>query len=320
MATLDPLVDDLAPRQHGLVTRRQLLDRGASSSAIGRAVRAGRLVPIRSGVYRSGGTPMTWHANVLGSCLATGAGVASHRTAAVLWDVEGARPGRPDVSVGHPYGRAPSGVRLHQVTDLDLAGATVRSGIPVVGAPRLLVDLATIVDDVGLLRVLDDLERRHLVDLELAIATWHAHRRVGKPGIARLGRVLTGRIDEQDVPDSALEREFRVVARAAGLEEPDYHVVVADEQGRIVEVDGLWRPQWVVLEMDGRSVHARRESFDRDAARRLRLQAAGYAVAVVTWTAVRTDPASVVGHLRRLLAMGGPGARTAVDLTRRRAS
>lgn len=316
MATLDPIVDALAPRQHGVVARHQLLDRGASASAIGRAVRAGRLVPLRPGVYRCGGTPMTWHANVLGAYFATG-GLTSHRSGAVLWEVEDARPGMPGISVAHPYGRAPAGVRLHQVTDLDRAGATTRAGIPVVGAPRLLVDLAAVTDDVGLLRVLDDLERRQLVDLDLALSTWHAHRRVGKPGMARLGRVLNRRFDEQDVPDSALEREFRSVARALGLVEPDYHVVLSDDEGRIVEVDGLWRPRWVVLELDGRSVHARREAFDRDAARRLRLQAAGYAVAVVTWAALRTDPAGVIAHLRTLLAMGGAGARATPPASRR---
>ena len=46
---LDRIVDELAPRQHGLVTRRQLLDRGASPSAIGRAVRAGRLPEVSFG-------------------------------------------------------------------------------------------------------------------------------------------------------------------------------------------------------------------------------------------------------------------------------
>ncbi|MEZ5142348.1 MAG: type IV toxin-antitoxin system AbiEi family antitoxin domain-containing protein [Acidimicrobiales bacterium] len=309
MASLDPLVRTLAPRQHGLTTRQQLLSLGASPEAVKRAQRSGRLVTIRPGVYLSGGTPMTWHTSVLAACLSIG-GVASHRSAAVLWGVDGFRPGTPEVSVRHPGGRAPGGVRVHRVCDLDLAAPTIRDNVPVVGPARLLVDLAAVTDDATLLRALDDLERRRLVTLDQVLDVLRSHARRGKDGSRRLRRVVAGRLDEQDVPDSVLEREFRDVARAFDLEEPEYHVVVHDDEGRIVEVDGLWRCRWVVVELDGRSVHARRGAFDRDAARRLRLQAAGYAVAVVTRSELRTDPEGVTTRLRRLLTIGGPGLRT----------
>lgn len=307
MATLDPIIRTLAPRQHGLATRRQLLDEGGSPSAVDRALRSGRLVTIRQGVYLVGGTPMTWHTNVLAACLALD-GAASHRSGGVLWAVEGLRPGTPDISVAHPGSRAPRGVRLHRVKDLELAGITMRENIPTVGPARLLVDLAAVTDDAGLIRTVDDLERRRLVDIDQAVRILSLHARRGKPGIQRLRRVLAARLDEQDAPDSALEREFRELLPSHLVEEPEYHVELFDHEGRIVEVDALWRRDWVVVELDGRSVHARREAFDRDAARRLRLQAAGYAVAVITWAALRTDPDGVFERLGRLLAMGGPGA------------
>lgn len=307
MASLDPIIRTLAPRQHGLATRHQLLDEGASPSAIDRALRAGRLVGLRPGVYLCGGTPMTWHTNVLAACLSAD-GAASHRTAGVLWGIDGCRPGAPDVSVPHPGGLAPAGIRLHRVKDLDLAGITVRENIPTVSPARLLVDLSAVTDDAGLLRALDDLERQRLISLDQAVQALARHARRGKPGIQRLRRVMAARLDEQDVPDSALEREFRSLLPTYRTDEPDYHVVVFDDDGRIVEVDALWRRRWVIVELDGRSVHARREAFDRDAARRLRLQAAGYAVAIITWSALRTDPDGVFERLHRLLATGGPAA------------
>lgn len=82
------LMDGLARTQHGLVTRRQLLDAGLSPSTIKRWVSAGRLIVVYRPVYRLAGSPPSWEQRILAAVLAAGDGsVASHRSAARLWGV-----------------------------------------------------------------------------------------------------------------------------------------------------------------------------------------------------------------------------------------
>src|SRR5689334_7343901 len=78
----------VARRQHGLVTYDQILAAGISPSQLRRLVQTGGLIPLRRGVYRHNGVPVTWLQSVLAAVLAGGArAAASHTTAAVIWDL-----------------------------------------------------------------------------------------------------------------------------------------------------------------------------------------------------------------------------------------
>jgi hypothetical protein len=95
----------LAARQHGLVAISQIEPDVASPAVIRHRVARGRWAKVAEGVYRIAGAPVTWESQVLASVLAGGPkAVASHRTAGALWDLDGCRPGMPEVSV--PRGRS----------------------------------------------------------------------------------------------------------------------------------------------------------------------------------------------------------------------
>src|SRR5439155_21224245 len=66
---VDAALDRLARRQHSLLACWQLMAAGWSTSAIGRAMASGRLIPIRRGIFRTAGSLETqwqaWMAAVL---------------------------------------------------------------------------------------------------------------------------------------------------------------------------------------------------------------------------------------------------------------
>ena len=68
------------------------------------------------------------------------------------------------------------------------------------------------------------------------------------------------------------------------------------------EVDHLWQPQRLVVEVDGFAFHSTRAAFERDRRRVADLLAAGYRVIRVTWRQLTQEPAAVVASLAAALA------------------
>src|SRR3954470_15289693 len=94
-------VKRFARRQHGLVTRAQVL--GVSSDRELRTwLSHGELERVVPTVYRVGGAPVTWRQKVLAAVLAAGPGaIASHATAAALWMLSGFAPKKIEITVPH---------------------------------------------------------------------------------------------------------------------------------------------------------------------------------------------------------------------------
>src|ERR1700753_649034 len=84
---------ELAQRQHGVVSARQLTELGFPKATISDAVRQGRLHSIYRGVYAVGHEALSWEGRCLAAVLADEPAVASHRTAAWIWGLLRTRPG-----------------------------------------------------------------------------------------------------------------------------------------------------------------------------------------------------------------------------------
>ena len=96
---------------------------------------------------------------------------------------------------------------------------------------------------------------------------------------------------------SEAEARLLTLLRAAGLPPTAVNARI----GRY-EVDFLWRPKRLVVEVDGYAYHSTRAAFERDRARDAELQAAGHRVIRVTWRQLIATPEAVVARIAAALA------------------
>ena len=294
-----------AARQHGVVTRGQLLAAGVSGGAIDVRLRTGRLRRIHRGVYAPGvldGKLAPAHAREMAAVLACGPGaVVSHRSAASLWEIH-PPPGREkpvDVTVPAVTRRRRPGIRTHR-SALAPRSWTRLAGIPVTTPARTLRDLASEVTARELNRAAARAERRGLVT---------------EPDIRSLTRECRGRrgapLLRAALPDdgplvftrSVAEERFLALVGDGRLAQPEVNVVVADR-----EVDFLWRSERLAVEVDGFRHHGSRRSFETDRRRDAELTAAGIRVLRFTWRQITEEPSATLVRLAQALARTAPSA------------
>src|SRR3954470_1835955 len=286
----------LASRQHGVVSRAQLLDLGLGADAIKHRVALGRLHPMYRGVYAVGHTALRSEAWWLAATLAAGPGAAlSYRSAAELWGVRNGSRARIDVSVPR-HRRSTSRLEVH-VVEMQCDEVTVEDGIRVTTPARTLLDLATVVSPQHLKAAFDEAEVRRLTSptsLDALVARYPGRR--GTRAISEL--LARHRAIGAAIPTSVLERRLLTVLDANGLPRP--HINRRSDNG---ELDATWHEQRLIVECDGFATHGTREAFERDRAKDRALQVAGWRVVRLTWRQLTDDPETVAAHLRALLGV-----------------
>jgi len=226
--------------------------------------------------------------------------VASHRTAAALWDVEIPLEDRDDrrVDLTVPTGtRAESrrDRRIHRVA-LDDGDVVRRGSMSVTSPARTWRDLAGVLAEAALLAVTDQLLDGRCSRAELA---QQLIRRPTGRGSARARQALPVGDPRAESP---MESVLRWLIHEAGLPVPDLQYVVRDETGRFLgRADLAWPEQRVLVEVDG-DVHRERDVFVNDLRRQNELIAAGWTVLRFTSADVLGRPDEVVAQVRRALA------------------
>ncbi|MGH2988120.1 MAG: type IV toxin-antitoxin system AbiEi family antitoxin domain-containing protein [Solirubrobacterales bacterium] len=289
----------LAERQHGVVTRAQLLAAGIGPHRVKHRLARGRLHPIHRGVYAVGRPRLTRHGLWMAAVLACGpSAVLSHESAAALW---GLRPqGRPEIEVSVRTGRARTRRRIvvHRRANLGARDVTVRDRIPVTTPICTLVDIALALDREELEAAINAADRRELVGPDrLRRALNELPRR---PGVANLREALDRRTFT--LTDSALERRFLPLARDAGLGQPLTGVRLNG-----FKVDFYWPDLGLVVETDGLRYHRTPAQQATDRLRDQAHTAAGLTSLRFTHAQVRYQP----GHVRSTLAATAGRLRTA---------
>jgi very-short-patch-repair endonuclease len=293
-----------------LVTRQQLRSLGVTDSSLARAVQAGHLHPSFRGVFGVGRPPTGERTRMSAAVLACGQwAVVSHRTAAALLGLLDRAPVVIDVIAAGESGRGIDGIRRHHVPPPDEGEIGTYEGIPCTGPSRTIVDLAGMLGEHTLRRLVERAAVHQRLDLPAIDRSLAAHRRRGAPAlraILRDWRKLGA--DEQTtnvsrVPlrlRSELEARLFALIGASDLPAPTCNRKIKGD-GESVEVDFLWPEQRLVVETDGRRFHHNPIAFERDRARDRALQLSGYRVVRFTHAQIDTEPAGVVAAIRRLL-------------------
>lgn len=300
----DCRVRAVAARQHGVVTRAQMLETGLSSAGVGRRLKAGRVRALHRGVYLLGPLEAE-RARDMAAVLAGGShAVLSHTSAAALWGIRGgSRDGPVHVSVPGSGRRGRPGIRFHRITALTDDERAVVDGIPITSPGRTLVDLARVLGSRELEDATAQAERQGLVGSDGLDTLLRRHR--GRPGVPLLRALLHERT-APDLTRSEAERRCLQLLRTARLPRPHTNVAVGP-----YELDLFWPREGVAVEIDGRAHHASRPRFEGDRRKDAWLQARGIQVVRLTWRQITRDSVATavqVGQILALARAGGGGA------------
>jgi very-short-patch-repair endonuclease len=287
MRELATPLSELAARQHGVVSVRQLAAMGLDKDAVRTRVADGRLHRLHRAVYAVGHTRLSREGRWMAAVLASGPGaVLSHRSAAALWGIRATAAARIDVTVPRASGyRSNQSVIVHHPRRAWTQ--TVRDGIPVTTPTQTLIDLSSVLPLPALERALEAAEALRLLDVNGL-----------PPRLAKLAALVEPRLR------SPLEARLLAMCRQRGLPAPRVNVVIEG-----FEVDFSWPEQRLIVETDGHRHHGTRAAFERDRERDALLTAEGWRVVRITHRRLNT-PEAVGDLLERLLSGRSPSLST----------
>jgi len=291
--TIDSAIAEIADRQYGVITAKQLAEVGLGRAASSERTSAGRLHRIHRGVYAVGHRGPSLHGRFMAAVLACGTGaVLSHTSAAVPWELLKPIDGPVHVTTPSTSGRSRRpGIHLHRCSSLKPPPepspspsyspqeggrggrllTTHRHSIPVTSVPRTLEDLRA-----------TSLLPPHLIRRATRQAELKGYRLEGI---------------ETDRTRSDLETLFLGICRRYATPHPEVNVKLDRWT-----VDFLWRAERVVVETDFWGYHRGSIQFEDDHARDLDLRSAGYAVLRFTDLQLENEPRRVAEDITRALS------------------
>lgn len=291
---------EVAERQDGVISRRQLLACGLADHDVRRLVRRRDLTPLRRGVHVVHTGEPTWRQRAWAAVL--------HAHPAALWGpsalaVEYARPLPPPgplhVAVDELRRVDPvEGVVLHRVSRL-AERARLRASPPRMKVEHAVLDTAgSARGELDRVAVVTDALQARLVTVGRLQAALEDRPRMRHRGVLR--HLLQ---DLEAGTDSVLEHGYLVrVERAHGLP-------CGQRQSRIVgqveRRDVLYDEGRVVVELDGRAFHSLAKERYADLERDVTAALAGFHSVRLGWGQVFHTPCRTAAHLVELLRLRG---------------
>jgi very-short-patch-repair endonuclease len=274
----------IAARQHGIVSRGQLLDLGFAGSTIHGWLRAGHLHRLHLGVYSVGHTLVNQEGRWLAAILACGPGsFLSHGPAGQLQGIVSRRERLAlHVSVASSD-RRPKGIVTHRPRSLDPRDTTTRLRIPTTTPTRTVWDLATTLPPLQTRRAFEQAEKLHLL-IRPRLAQLLAAS-PSRKGAGTIRELLADRPLPLAETRSWLEELLLRICRDHGLPVPAVSVPLLG-----YEVDFLWPAARFVVEADG-SDHLDPGRRDQDNERDIALGRAGYLVRRYSYRAMGREAA-----------------------------
>jgi very-short-patch-repair endonuclease len=284
----------LARRQHGVVTRDQLLALGLTRHGIQHRIDRGRLHPVGRGIYAVGRPQLTRNGRLMAAVLACGGpgrAAVSHASAAALLGIAPEREGPIEVTRASLDSARVQGVRVHRRVSLQGGWWGTYEGIPVTTPVQTLIDLAPRLERWEMERAVNEADRLGLVRTDSLRRALDLHG--GEEGVAMLREVLDRRTFRYT--RSELERVFISLARSVGLPMPRTSVHLNGH-----EVDFYFPELKLVVETDGLTYHRTPSQQAKDHERDQDHLAAGLTPVRFTHAQIHYEPERVRRILRRL--------------------
>lgn len=308
--TKENQLHQLALRQFGLFTKDQWRTCGLSLSQLSNRLRRGTVRVVFYKVYAIAGAPDTFEFRSMAGCLKAGpVAAASHETAAILWQLIPAPDQQTFSKIAAPLRFTHisclrrlddvEGYRFHRV-HLPKAHIAMPSGVPVTDIHRTLLDACAELHPRRAGRLIDRALRMGLTSLPKLEERLKEESRSGRAGL----QVMREHLATRDPAITRSKSQFEVDVYDFFLrwrfEAPIRNYLIPSGRGFPWEVDFCWPAKSLVVEADVYGTHGDFESFNKDRAKDLELEALGYRVIHVTDLMMRNE-AEVARQLRIVL-------------------
>jgi hypothetical protein len=291
-------VRDHAARNHALIDRGTAVGLGATDATIKTRLQNGAWTGVHPGVYYLNVTSHGWKAQVRGAVMAAGPhALASHRTAGVLWGLDGIRGRMIEITVPFSKTPTPTGVIVHR-TRRPLPGAVV-DGIPVTTVGRTLLDMATTLPQIVLEKALMSALHLKVTTPDLLAQCLAEYGGRGVRGTKKLRRTLS-QVDH-GITGSPSEVEVMRLMRYAPIPVPRCQFEIRFPDGTNAYPDFTWPDRAKCIEVDGFDAHGSPEALERDLERQNKLLELGWEMRRFSARQVRRDPGGVLNEIVRFV-------------------
>ena len=306
MAFLTPELAAHLAAHHGVVDLCTLLRHGVTLHELDTHRRRGTFVRIHTGVFRVATAPDTFEARCHAACLADAELVLCGPSAARWWKFK--HTGTPDLVhaiVAHDRTPVSTGVVLRRSNELPATDVVEMSpGIRVTSPARTWFDRARDMNDHYFEALTEHVLRQHCTMPTL----WATVRRLGvqgRPGAARVRRVVSLRPTWQRPADSTLEFEVIKAFRQRGVLFVGQQTLQL-RNGRRIHLDAADPEIKFGIEVDHFEWHQGRAAAERDDDRNRAAEKIGWRVLRITDHVWRTDRSTILDDIIEIyVARGG---------------
>jgi hypothetical protein len=276
----------------GFATRRDLVRAGISKGRLADAVKSGRILRLRRGVYGLGLIDGT---DALAAAALSLRGTVSHDSAAVIWGLELVH--RPGQHITVPRNRSRAAFDGEAVHRADLDAVEIRHGVRVTTAARTVVDCAKVLPLREAVVLIDSALRAGLVTCEQLTAEAGGVRGNNTPKVRRAVGMADPRCG------FVLESMLRVLLVLAGLAPDESQFVIRDKRRRFVaRVDFAYLKVRLIVEADGFEFHRDRGDYRADRRKANAFSRARWWLLRFTWEDVVMYPDYVVEAVRDMVS------------------
>jgi predicted transcriptional regulator of viral defense system len=299
--TVDRRVAAFASLHHGVFTMGQLSELRVSADHRRRRLESGRWTEIYDGVYSITGVPDRWTSGLLAAVWAGGGrALASHRSAAALWELPGSRHDIFEITCPRWRRTQEAGLVVHESKALTPTDAAVVDGIPVTSVERTIFDLCGVYRSTAIDIAIDSAIRRELTNVEQLESTLARLARRGRSGTQRLRRVLAERSPVTALTANERERLLFDMLRRHDFPPPVPQYEIRDETGNLIARPDFAYPDLkIAIEYDSVQEHTGKMALFRDSARRNSVVALGWAPIAATLVDLRQGGSALASALRR---------------------